>query len=255
MQAVAKPKIARDEASKDKRIQELTEENRKLRAELLALQSKTDADKQDHASDPVYERIERQILAQKHFSHNHYTTYLLSRVMNTKFFKIFRNVINVVRKVSFIRTAINVIMFILLFIASGVSIVLTASTLLIYGLVTFTASYAISMLTLLSHHRTTRRIRKLTKGKKVYVFFPCKHDRHADGSFGKRWADSVAKDAGSVALVVSPFRFRSPVDNSRRLVITCYQNESGVIILRKHYYFLLKRKIFRHSHDSIIEIY
>ena len=107
------------------------------------------------------------------------------------------------------------------------------------------------------YDRKNRHMERMLSGKKVFVFFPTRDGEFQTGRFWRKNIDQLAKmkDGQNTVLVVSPFfwSFRGVFDRSPYFLVK--EEKQNIYLIRKHYYFSLRKKVLSKNKQLLTLIY
>lgn len=247
--------------SKDKKtINELSEENEKLRLEVDALKhelEKIKGKKVFHASsDLPHTSFDRQALNVRLFSRKSYTSYLAGLIANTSIFQLYRKIIVYARKYALITTTLKILSFIFSFLQTGAIFVIAASLFVVSLPFTFIGGYAALIFTFFGNKKLKKKTAQMLEGKKIAVFFTQKGRSLDDSSFFAGMVRELCDRTDGVAIIVSPYFF-SPrgITDNRRFYLSLRNETDNIIIVRRHFFFTVRRKMLKERGEDITIIY
>ena len=137
---------------------------------------------------------------------------------------------------------------------------------LLYTLQTLTPKYYISkatkgdrilaFFTVFTRKKHTKINHKLIEGKDVVIFFPSKSRAFDSGSFFSRFVTDSASNEKTVAIIVSPYMIRSTgLNQSKKMYYVSRTDGKNILLIRRSYYFTLKKKCIDKASSSVTEIY
>ena len=101
-----------------------------------------------------------------------------------------------------------------------------------------------------------KRNTALLSGKQVYVFFPPKERAFDHGSYFAHFVSDIASREDCIAVVVSPYMLKSTgIEKSRKPYYISRLDGQDILLVRRHYYFTLRKKIIDVHTSSLTEIY
>lgn len=247
------------ESNDKKRITELSEENEKLRIEIDALKrelEKTKGRSGHHSTDTASSVFERQSTGARLFSKRSYSAYLMGLIANTSVFKLYRKFLDYLRKYSFITTTLKIVSFIFTFLETSAVFILAASFFVVSLPLTFLVGYAALLLTMFGKRRAKRKVKKAIEDKKVTILFPQRGKALSEDSFFAGMTRDICRRTGGVAIVVSPYFYSTRgISKSKRLFLSMRDESNGILLVRRHFFFSLKRRILKDKRNDITVIY
>ena len=245
----------------EEKIRELTRENMQLRSEIEFLKNEI---QQSSASkrrilkkrDSIKSIFMHQARRENTYSQDKYFSYFKHALKNASLFRAYTQIINTVRHLTFISTTIQIVFFILTLLQSGIIFLISTSAFIVSLPFTFLISGTGAMLTFLGSRKATRVNTPLLRGKKVCVFFPGKKSVIRDGSYFSGFVKSMSNRPNTVCIIVTQGLFFSRgISKNKKYFFTSRVEGENIIIVRKHYYFKLKKKIIEPYSSDITEIY
>ena len=247
--------------SVEKQVRELTRENALLRREISTL--KNELQQQSASTRRVVKRRDsvrsiflHQARRENTFSQESFFPYFRHALKNASLFRGYSQIINTVKRLTFITTTIQVVLFILTVLKSGVIFLISTSAFIIAFPFTMLLSGIGAFLTFLGSKKATRINHPLLKNKNVCVFFPAKRSVLREDSYFSGFVRSMSQKPNTVCVVVTQgFFFSKGISGKRKYFFTSRLDGENIIIIRKHYYFKLKNKIIKKYSDKLTEIY
>ena len=239
--------------SKDKaRIRELTKENMRLQREVESLKGELERGRPStrrllRKRDAVESTFSHQARRHDTYAQENYFSYFLRAFRNASFFRIYKDILHTVRRLSFVTTTIQIILIILTIIKSGAIFLISTSAFIVSLPFIFLFSALGTVLTVIGSRRATMVNRPLVKDKDVYVFLPAKK------SAIKETAN--AAQSRVCVIVTQGFFFSRGIGKSRKYYFTSRKEADNIIIVRRHYYYKFKNKILVPEARSVSEIY
>ena len=179
------------------------------------------------------------------FSKSKYTSYVLSLLRQTSIFHIYKQILHVVRRYTFIRTTVRILVILLAVIQSSAIFLLSASVFLISLPITLLISNATLILTFFLKRSINQKNKIRLQGKDVIVFFPIKRVFSSKSCFFHGLVQEITEQQNKICVIVSPYFWsaRGLNNHSRRPYLASRAEGPSVLLIRKHYYFYLKRFI------------
>ncbi len=243
---------------KEEKIKALTAENKRLKLEVEALKRELeDTGKIKHTrGDRTVAAFEKASRTEKLFSRKYYTTYLFENIRSTSLFNIYERIIRAIKRYTLLTTTLKILTFIITFIESSAIFVFVASAFIISVPITVFLSYAAIVMSFLGSKRLNRRNKELLSGKNITLMFPQRGKAFEQGSFFRGMVRDTAKKPDSVVVIVSPYVFGVKGISSRQTPYLASRLEGdNILIVRKHYYFTLKKRMLGSMADRTTVIY
>lgn len=239
-------RLKRENAGLNRRINELENEINRLRFDMGFEVGKDDISKL------WYQEVKRASA----MSSRGYLGYVASSVKGTSVWSFFRKGIRHFRRFRLLSFLFRMATKIAVFAESGVALVAWLSFslfmlpfILVLAIVTF-------IIGIFRSRKTNGILLEKLRDKKVYVLFadrkqlPKNRDQE---SFLRKNAEDLARD-GSVVVVVSPYYFSSRGLGEDRAYVTARREFEGVYIVRKNYFFMLRRRVIKTVAAEIVVI-
>lgn len=242
------------------RIKELEAENRRLKTEVGILKhelSVVNGKKIFHDSqDKILESFEKIADNERLFSKKRYVSYLAAIISRTSVFKLYKKIISVVKKYTLITVSLKIAAYILAILQSSAIFVVALSVFLIFLPFTFILGYLAIVLSLFGRKRCIKRVTETTKNKSIAVFFASRGHQLSCDSFFAGTVREWKERHGGVAVIVSPYFFSSKgITDVKKLYTLMRIEETDVIIVRRHFFFTLNKRVFKDPKKDITMIY
>jgi hypothetical protein len=249
-------------ASDKARIRELTKENMRLRREVESLKGELERGRPStrrllRKRDAVESTFSNQARRQDIYAQENAFSYFTRALGNASFFRVYKDILHTVRRLSFVTTTIQIILIILTIIKSSAIFLISTSAFIVALPFIFLFSALGTVLTVIGSRRATMVNRPLVKGKDVYVFLPAKKSAIDPNSFFAGFVKEMADGAPDrvCVIVTQGFFFSRGIGKSRKYYFTSRKEADNIIIVRRHYYYKFKNKILVPEARSVNEIY
>ena len=250
------------EKRNEKHIKRLRSENRRLKSENNALKHEIEqltSNGKSFSKKNEYSNIFSKNAQHSHlFQKKNFPSYMLGLIRNTTFFHVYSGIINAFRKYSFFKITFSILSAIFIFIESSAVFVISAS----FFIVSIPITLFISNLTIIvSHFNTRKKIaqsRTALENKKITVFFPSKKSQLWGDTYQNGFIKDTAKNENSFCIIVSPYVFKTSGVTAEKshVYYTSRAEYDNVLIVRRHYYFTLRKRVLsRLNSNDITEIY
>ena len=230
----------------------LKKENRILRAEIKRLNQIIRANaesreaKQTKSTDAmlIWYKQEREATL---FSSPTYLKYLISKITGGSLFAFSKRAMGYFRKFKLVSSFMRIISSALAIIGTGAFFIFISGA--VVFIVPFVVAFSASLYFIGTVWRTSafRAIERAIAKRSVYVFFPSQKGPFCKGSAFRNTLDIISNDTESQSfiIIVSPYVFSSVgfSDEKERFYPIVRFEKSNVCILRKHSFFLLRKKI------------
>lgn len=243
-------------------IKALKKENRILRAELKRLSRIIRANSVDNELKKV-SRSESDIAWQSKekeaslLSSSSYVKYLVSKITGGSLFSYSKKAMGYFRKFKLVSTVMRTVSSVLAILGTGAFFIFLSGTLvfIIPLIVAFCA--AIYFFGTVSRARAFRRIERSVNGKSVYIFFPDGSRPFEEGSCLRDTLEALSADTENqnFIIVISPFVFSTVGIGGNGFFPVARFEKNNVCILRRHSFFLLRKKILGPAEGRTTYVY
>ena len=241
-------------------IKELKAENRQLRQEVSALKhelahAQTGPQKRKNAA-PHEALLVHQAQNEVLFSKKRYFTYIFQLIGFTSVFHIYKRILAFFRRYSFISTTLKILLAVLTVVQSSAIFVLATSASVVLLPFMLLVSYAAFFLAHFNRKRNDAVNKELLRHKRIFVFFPPKKRALCQDSYFSGMVKELSEAPDHICIVVSPhfWRNRGLFGNNKYYRFSRAESES-ILLVRRQYYFMLKKNILHESENEITEIY
>lgn len=254
-----KKQIKRKSHKQDTELRKLKQENQRLKKEIRVLKEELAQGETLHASssDDSVIALEKHAKNERLFSKKRYVSYVYHLIRNTSVFSLYSRMIRFVRRYTFLRTTLKIITAILAILETSTVFVLATSFFIVSLPFTILISYSALLFSFFRGRSVRKTVEGMVQNKKIVIFFPPKGYDKNSNSFFCGMAREEAKRDDHFCVIVSPYFFKGiGLDKSsqKRYWIARFETEN-ILLIRRHYYFTLKKKVFADHSRSIIEIY
>ena len=245
-------------------IKSLKKENRVLRAEIKRLNqiiraNESELEPRNSKSSRAMTLWQAQKKEAELLSSPTYLKYQISRITGGSLFAFSKKAMGYFRKFKLVSTFMRVISSALAIIGTGAFFIFISGAVVFIVPFAVAFSAAIYFLGAVWRARAFRSINKAIKDRSVYVFFPSRDRPFRTSSAFKKTLDIISNDTidPSFVIIVSPCIFSSVgfFDGEGGFFPIVRFEKPNVCILRKHSFFLLRKKILGPSVDRIYYIY
>ena len=98
-------------------------------------------------------------------------------------------------------------------------------------------------------------MKHILKNKNVIIFFPTHGDEFSEDAFFRAHIEELSSRCHTTILVVSPYFWSGKGITGNRFYFLLRKEKENVYILRKHYYFSLKKVVFTQKLHSLTLVY
>ncbi len=190
------------------------------------------------------------------FSKKSYPSFIWSHLMHTSFFNIYKRLLSYLRKYAFITTTIRIVSFLFIFVEAILLIVISTSAFIASILITLILSHILLLLSIFTRKKQNIKSRELLAHRDIVIFFPPKGRAFEENSYLKYLAGEYAAVENCTVLIVSPHLINSKgVFSQKKPYHSVREDTENVLLVRRSYYFTLRKKIIDETAHSITEIY
>lgn len=219
-----------------------------LEARLEELQPRSLRSKEE---DNVSKEWHKAIRTESLMHSKYYSKFLLREVKSTSFWAIYSRFLSYFRKYRVLSGTFRILTLIITWAETGAVFFVSVSALIIILPIMLVLSALTLMLALLRGRTANRKIAETVKDKTVYVLFGSKKQiKEKKAGFLYKNASTLASD-GNICLIVSPHFFRRRGLCSKSAYVTWRCEEDGIYMLRKNYFFLLRRTVLGKKEDVV----
>ena len=246
-------------SKRSKQLKELQKENQRLKRENKMLKNELEemyGHKLRHKKNKYQSAFHHQAQTQQLFSKKRYFGYVIEALKRTSVFHIYTKIIHTIRKFTFVRLTVLILLAIFSAIQTSAVFVIATSFFVVSLPFTLLISNSAMILTFFGRRRINQANRQLLSEKNVIVFFPPKGHSKATAPFLCGMIEEFSRKENHVCVVVSPYVFdRRGICGAKGRPYFCSRTDSeGILLVRSAYYFTLKKKIFNQA-SSVTEIY
>lgn len=155
------------------------------------------------------------------------------------------------RRLRVISVSFRIMTYIFAFVQTSAALILLFS-IMIVALPSFLIISAITVFaTLIESYRSNRTVERLLREKKGYVFLALSANAFEEGSFFRSNVEEFSRDTRALVIVVSPFLFSSRGLYGNTPFISAKSENHSILIVRKNYFYSLRKKVLNKHHDKI----
>ena len=174
--------------------------------------------------------------------------YLLESIMESAPLQLVTKMLRSLRRMQVVQT----LSIILLAVFSAVTVAVVSATLLP---ILFCGTIALTVLALLRSRRMNRILRRELKDRRIRILIPPRGGSLQEGSFFIRNARAMAAERGSAVVVISPYSFSRRGLGGRGHFYTARKEGEGLYLVRRHYFFILRRRVLDALDSEITLVY
>ena len=184
-----------------------------------------------------------------------YFSFFVGLIRSSKVFQLWERWIKYFRRFRLVTTALRLLPWILLLISTHTILyaAVVASALL-------APIIAVAVLSLLAeaplrYREANPRMARKIEGKTVYVIFPERSREFESGAFWRANLLDLSTKESSIVVVVSPYLFSSRGVFETRRYLHLREERDNLFLVRRHYYFSLRKHVLTKKAKRLILIY
>lgn len=241
-------------------LKELEAENKRLKREIALLKRELAAKNGKNTftdyTDKTRADLEKRAQNARHYAKKSYTAFLVSLISATSVFKLYKRIVGIVKKYTLVTFSLKIATYILAAVQSSAIFVVALSVFLISLPFTFIIGYSATLLSFFAKKRMLKKASRILCGKRIAVFFPSRGAFLTKSSFFagtvRDWRDRYS----GIAIIVSPYIFsKRGISAAPKAFTLMREEEKDILIIRRHFYFALSKKILKKQEESLTEIY
>ena len=248
-------------SSQDERIVQLTKENLRLKNEVAEL--KNELQQRSAATrrftkkrDAIHSMFLHQARRENTFSQSSKSAYFSRALKNASVVRAYSQILNTVKRFTFVTTTVQVILFILTILKSGIIFLISTSAFIVSLPFVLLISGIGTIFTMLGSKKATAENTPILSGKNVCVFFPAKKSVIKNRTYFADFVRTMADRPNTVCVIVTQgFLFSRGISNEKKFFFTSRLDAPNVLLVRRHYYFKLKKRIIEPLARDLTEIY
>ena len=248
------------ESDAKRQIRKLTVENRRLCREIDNLKNELEEFKgkgvKSAKKNKYFSSLKHGADNEELFSKKNYFSFAFANIKHTSLFQTYRRIVNFVRRYTFITTSLKIVSVLFVFFETAALFLISTSAFVVSVPLTILSSQILAFFTVFTRKKHTKINHKLIEGKDVVIFFPSKSRAFDSGSFFSRFVTESASNEKTVAIIVSPYMIRSTgLNQSKKMYYVSRTDGKNILLIRRSYYFTLKKKCIDKASSSVTEIY
>ncbi len=201
------------------------------------------------------DELSERVRADKLLASRNYFLYLSSLLQRSQLYHLWRHYLNVFRKFRLVSILFRIYSYLLVLLQLGTAFVVIVIGILILLPILLLSAGCVIFSALLLYRRENKSMEHILSDKRVAVFFPTRDGEFGSANFWKAHIEDLAERQNTAVLIVSPFFWSGKGLSAKRFYFLLRKEKNNVYLLRKHYYFSLKRAILEKKRDSLALIY
>lgn len=242
----------------EEELRALRKENLRLRKSITALKKEL---KQTRECTLFEERRTSDAMLQKQaargrlFGAKSYFSFLYRAFRHSFLFRLYKRIFTFLRRFRFLTYTLALVSYLLIILEASAALVLSTSFFLFAIPLSFLATQGFVLLTRTARRKANEQNAVLFRGKRLAVFFPPRRGLSKSRYFVGLVKDFAA-DEHTVAIVVSPYILSGRgMDRKRGFFLIQRTDGARILLVRRPYYFSMKKHLFKSVPSSIIEIF
>lgn len=208
-------------------------------------------EKKRSISDNLLSRAEFSALSESH----NYFTFSVGLFQSSRLFRFWEKYVKYFRRFRFVTTAVRLFPWILLLVSTNTLLYAVAAVAVILIPFLLLAILSLAASALIRYKDVNARMAKQLTAKTVYVIFPERTKEFTGSAFWKANVLDLASRKGACVIVVSPFLLSPRGVNEKRFYFNVRREKSNVFLVRRHYFFSLRKHVLIPLIERLIFIY
>ena len=201
------------------------------------------------------QKINERATNDRAFQNNNYLLYLSSSLQKTPWYHLWHQYLSIFRKFKLISLLFRLYSYLLVLLQLGTAFfVIILGVLMLFPILLLGAGVVIFSYLLL-YRRENNNMEPVLKHKNTVIFFPTRGGELADESFFRAHITELSARPNTTILIVSPHFWSGQGITGNRFYFLIRKETENVYILRKHYYFSLKKVVFSQKLCSLTLVY
>lgn len=233
-------------------------EVKKLKKELSALKKQVGM---PEAETPHYKSKMAELSARAEYSilteNKNYIGFLINKIRRTRIFELWNKYMSYFRKLGVVPITIKAISYILVLVETSAALFLIATSFIVI-IPLVTAIFASMIISAVVSYRTdNKRMSLAIDGKNIFVFFPRGKDELSGRSFWTSSLLDIASHKDSAVIIVSPFflSISGLGGKHNRFYTNLRRERDNVFLVRRHYFFSLRKHVLTKNSDKLTLVY
>lgn len=183
-----------------------------------------------------------------HYRKSSFLRYLWESVMESALVQLLSMLIQYLRRMR----AVQLILTVLLALTAVVTVAVVSAAALPFLLL---GAALAAMLALLRSRRMNRILRGELASRRIRIMIPPRGKSFSKDSFFLRNARAMANESGVTVIVVTPYLVSNRGINRKGSFFTARKETSNLYLVRRHYFFILRRRVLDTLNCDITVIY
>ncbi|MBQ8397054.1 MAG: hypothetical protein IJX53_02505 [Clostridia bacterium] len=196
------------------------------------------------------EQLDRRSAEAARLGQNSYFAYLLASLRATSLWGLWQQLLTAVRRWRLLSAILRWSTIILTWLETSAVFLLAVTALLAAGLPLLVGAGVMLSVGLLQHRRCNAALSAHLAGRHIYVCVAARGALEPDSYF-HGMVRALADRADSAVIVVSPYFWRS----HGRAYVTMRRDGENLYLIRRHYFFSLRRRVLRPNSARVTILY
>ncbi|MBO4979235.1 MAG: hypothetical protein J6D16_02385 [Clostridia bacterium] len=201
------------------------------------------------------EQLAERIHAERGLANRNYFLYLSSLLRKTQIYRFWRRYLDVFRKFRLISLLFRIYSYLLVLLQLGTAFFIIILGFLILLPLVLLGATTVAFSALVFYRRENQRMRLLLKGQRIVVFFPTLGGELDVGTLWRAHIEELSLKENTTVLIVSPHFWLGKGLTGKSFYFLLRKEAQNVYILRKHYYFSLRRAVLDKNRALLTLIY
>ncbi len=201
------------------------------------------------------DRLAERVHTERSLANRNYFLYLSSLLQKTQIYGFWQRYLDIFRKFRLISLLFRIYSYLLVLLQLGTAFfVIVLGLLILLPLVLLGAS-TVAFSALVFYRRENKRMHRALEGQKTVVFFPTLGGELDTESLWRAHVEELSQRKNTTVLIVSPHFWLGKGLTGKRFYFLLRKEAQNVYILRKHYYFSLRRAVLDKNKASLTLVY
>lgn len=176
-----------------------------------------------------------------------YIGYAFGSLRASSIYTRIKSVVRIFSRFRIISTLMRMFTYIAAFLETGTHVLLASTLLLVSLPATLILGAATFLISAFGCRNANKELINLPKEKDVYIFFPQSPNQMKRNGFLIGWISELAENKTNVVFIVSPCFWKKIGFSKRKYYLHYRADEENVIVIRKYYYFSMKKHVIQNS--------
>ena len=204
-----------------------------------------------NAAESLFERTRNS----KALAAKSYPVYLFSSLQKTQVYRLWRRYLELFRRFRLVAILFRIYSDLLVLLQFGTAFFFLAVAILLLVPLLAVGSCFVVFSALLLYRRENERMKQALKDKRVTVYFPTLGGELSEGILWRAHVDELSTCPNAAILVVSPHFWSGQGVYDDRFYLLLRREKDNLYLLRKHYFFSLKRAVLDKKSSDITFVY